>query len=950
MEALIVLVFFGALLPTLLVLVVVAFVRSRAVGPLKRRVDELERQVARLGGGVAPEPARSHATPEPEVEPPARAAPVVAPAPAAGVGARPSETEPPARVSQRPPRVEPVVPAPRRAPIEWERWIGVRGAALLGGVFLALAGLLFFQYSIQRGWITPALRVSIGTLVGLCAVAASRPLRGRGYRITADALAGSGAVILYGATWAAHVLYGLVSAAPALVAMAGITLGGGWLAQRHRSLPIAVFALVGGMATPLLLSLGVDHPLGLFGYLLLLDLGIVIVGGRLRRPLLAGLGVLGTLVVQGIWIAFHLDGESFHLALFGLAASAAVFAASGRGRDWLLPQAGAILLPLPFVAFFASRVRLEPHLLPMGLLLAALVAGAAWIARRESAPWLGSGAAAGCVATLAVWVASSVLDAALAWELVGVAVGLAGIGELFVARGAAPSGQRATAVTRFAGLAGCLVFALAVAPDLPPWPLLAGLAALALLGARNAARTSWTALLAVGTPSLALGWLVHRVSEASASCAHLTPVAEASFVVGLAALSVLSALALRKAELRVGARCAATVAALVLLAATIGRDEPTVPQLVASAGLGLAAVTAAGLAGAPRFFATALALTLLLQLRAVSDVDTAGSGPLALLGLFGLEVALFTSWPLTLGRKLRAHATAWSAAIAAPVLAYAVLEPLHEAGLSGRFPGSLALALAVLVGLVVFLAAAKSAPVAARAGYTTVAVGFAAFALPVELDRAVWVVGSALFAVGVAATWRRFRLPALRGLSATLVALSSLGLGLHTLVLLEDPARYELTGWPVLHWISYVWCVPALAALLAARVLRGRLGAASGLVGLLLLFLWINLEILNLFGGGPVLDVSFQRDPVRDLVTSLVWGLYAVTLLGLGVSRVSVGLRWVSLAFLLATIGKVFLYDLGKLEGLYRVSSLIGLAFSLLLVSLVYQRFVFRPVLRPAGS
>ena len=48
------------------------------------------------------------------------------------------------------------------------------------------------------------------------------------------------------------------------------------------------------------------------------------------------------------------------------------------------------------------------------------------------------------------------------------------------------------------------------------------------------------------------------------------------------------------------------------------------------------------------------------------------------------------------------------------------------------------------------------------------------------------------------------------------------------------------------------------------------------------------------------------------------------------------------------TIGKVFLYDLGELKDLYRVASLVGLAFSLILVSLAYQRFVFRR--RPATS
>jgi len=49
-----------------------------------------------------------------------------------------------------------------------------------------------------------------------------------------------------------------------------------------------------------------------------------------------------------------------------------------------------------------------------------------------------------------------------------------------------------------------------------------------------------------------------------------------------------------------------------------------------------------------------------------------------------------------------------------------------------------------------------------------------------------------------------------------------------------------------------------------------------------------------------------------------------------------------SLVLLLITIGKIFLYDVGELTDLYRVGALLGLALSLIAVSLVYQRFVFR--------
>jgi hypothetical protein len=119
-------------------------------------------------------------------------------------------------------------------------------------------------------------------------------------------------------------------------------------------------------------------------------------------------------------------------------------------------------------------------------------------------------------------------------------------------------------------------------------------------------------------------------------------------------------------------------------------------------------------------------------------------------------------------------------------------------------------------------------------------------------------------------------------------------------------------------------------------------GRAIALIGCLALFAWINVEVINYFSVGATYDFSFSRMPARDLTVSVSWAVFALGLLIFGVRTKSVASRWTSLAFFLATIAKVFLYDLGFLRGLYRIGSLVGLAFALLAVSLLYQRFVFR--------
>jgi len=156
-------------------------------------------------------------------------------------------------------------------------------------------------------------------------------------------------------------------------------------------------------------------------------------------------------------------------------------------------------------------------------------------------------------------------------------------------------------------------------------------------------------------------------------------------------------------------------------------------------------------------------------------------------------------------------------------------------------------------------------------------------------------------------------------------------------------------------WLAYANLVPAACAIVvlvqlrdtphfetASRVVRGLRGIVPGIAAGLAIFLWLNLEILNHFAKDDRLRLYVERLPARDLSTSIAWGLYALVLLVLGTLRKASALRWASLAVFFVSIGKVFLFDLGHLEGLYRVGSLAGLAVALIVVSLLYQRFVFR--------
>ncbi|MBK9138770.1 MAG: DUF2339 domain-containing protein [Verrucomicrobia bacterium] len=109
-------------------------------------------------------------------------------------------------------------------------------------------------------------------------------------------------------------------------------------------------------------------------------------------------------------------------------------------------------------------------------------------------------------------------------------------------------------------------------------------------------------------------------------------------------------------------------------------------------------------------------------------------------------------------------------------------------------------------------------------------------------------------------------------------------------------------------------------------------------------FLLLNIQIADWFSTGRNLTVEFNASFGQDMTYSLAWGLYAFMLLSIGFRADARAARYAGMGLLVVTIVKLFLHDLWRLGGLYRIGSLIGLALVLIVVSFIYQRFLARGV------
>ncbi len=942
----------------------------------------------RVAPARAPErPAASAAPPTPV---PLAPRPPVSGAPAGAAAARQAPVPPP-----RPPRAEapPPGPPPFTPAFDWESLLGLKGAAWAGGVALVIAAILLAKLAIDRGVITPEIRVALLLLAGTGTLVWAEVSLRKGYATTANAVSGAGIAILYIAFFTAHSLYHLIPLGPTFALMALVTVVAGLVAIRYDAIFTAGLGLLGGFVTPIVLSTGEDRPVALFAYLLLLNVGVLSVVLRKRWHALALLSLTCTVVIEIAWFGRYMAPEKMLVALGAFLALGLLYVSlplivREPGQETLL-RAGVLGGVAPFVfALLLARKPAYAGEWPLlfgyvGLLDAALVA----VALFRSQLLLLVGAAVATAITLPLWAVGGLSVTAL-WgpSLAAIAISALLNAPARLARWLAP---RALAESRgpleLAGLAawgGLGLYTLVLVwrnLGEPPWVFVVLLAALTGLLLERSGEGRLPGVVVAGPLVVAVLtqiWFFQHTLGAT--------------LLRNLSIPLLFVIALSLASARRSARTATPPPS-----AALSLEDPELgvvgASLVALAGLFLC-LGAPRLASDPWPLFAGLAVTLVLlvasalrrdwtELISLGLLAAAGFAtlwhelhfreshlPAVLLAYAGFYLAFLVLpfvMPASLAPRWTARLLPWlTSALAGPafflVLYRAVVTGWGKAWI-GVLPVLLAsLSVAALAGVSKrFAASGANEPerelrLRYLALFAAVALGFVALAIPLQVGRQWITLGWALEAAAVWWLFGKLPHPGLKYFGAILYVLVGVRLLANVEVL-----TYEERGLPILNWLLYTYGVPALSAFVGAACLtraeaargtepaqdvlagdRQLLAPGASVLGLLLVFWLVTLEIIDYFSAGRYVEFSGERHLARDLTMSVAWGLYALGLLLIGLWRTVRPLRFVSLGFLLLTVAKVFLYDLATLEGFYRVLSFLGLGVALILVSLLYQRFV----------
>ncbi len=145
----------------------------------------------------------------------------------------------------------------------------------VGVVVLVSCVVWFLKWSMVHGILGPSGRVGLSFAAGVGLTGFGFRLMGKRYQVMGQGLMGGGIAALYFAAYASGPLYHLLPQLACFAMMALITLAGCVLAAGTRSQVTAILAMMGGYATPVLLSTGVANFPGLFAYMFLLGGGIL---------------------------------------------------------------------------------------------------------------------------------------------------------------------------------------------------------------------------------------------------------------------------------------------------------------------------------------------------------------------------------------------------------------------------------------------------------------------------------------------------------------------------------------------------------------------------------------------------------------------------------------------------------------------------------------------------
>ncbi|MBO9201520.1 MULTISPECIES: DUF2339 domain-containing protein [Niastella] len=188
----------------------------------------------------------------------------------------------------------------------FEEFIGKNVASKVGILITIIGIFIGAKYAIEHEMVNPLVRVLFGYLAGIALVVVAIRLKKK-YEAYSSVLMGGGLAVLYFITYTAYSFYQLMPQMAAFALMLVFTAGTVYAALLYNRVIIAHLAQIGAYAIPFLLSDNSGRYAVFFGYVAIINAGILIVSLRKYWKSLFYSAFILTWFIYGFWYitSFH---------------------------------------------------------------------------------------------------------------------------------------------------------------------------------------------------------------------------------------------------------------------------------------------------------------------------------------------------------------------------------------------------------------------------------------------------------------------------------------------------------------------------------------------------------------------------------------------------------------------------------------------------------------------
>ncbi|WP_061271038.1 DUF2339 domain-containing protein [Leptospira interrogans] len=200
---------------------------------------------------------------------------------------------------------------PKKRSPEWELFLGGNFLGKLGLFSILLASVWFIKYAFDNRWVNESGRILIGLSIGFGVCITGLQLAKKKFRILPESVLGTGFSIVYLSLFSGYYYYDLFSLSETFLYLSLLSIFSSGLAYWIRKEILYIFALIGSILSPVLISQGENSYQFLFGYLVFLNILLFLISRKIPWIVSSFFLLIANFALYHFWAIKNINQSGF---------------------------------------------------------------------------------------------------------------------------------------------------------------------------------------------------------------------------------------------------------------------------------------------------------------------------------------------------------------------------------------------------------------------------------------------------------------------------------------------------------------------------------------------------------------------------------------------------------------------------------------------------------------